>query len=750
MARVLHIAVCLSISLAVSLGATAQTTTATINGRVRDMRESAVPAASVTVTARESGLVRRVTTEPDGSFVVPNLAPGAVDILVAAPGFADVKRNDVSIEVGQTVSLSVELTVAPVREAVVVTGGIGLAAVDTSRSVVDAVIPAARDRRAAAERPQLPRAGAARARQRAGARTSIRPSRTRVLISSAGQLGRGGNITIDGADNNDDVVGGPLQNVTQEAVQEFQIATNRFTAETGRSASSVINVVTKSGSDQLRGSASLFAARQPLAGAAGDLRSIVRRRAARSIASSSRRPSAGRSSRTRLFWFGAVEYRNQDGAVLVGARDVADAHDPPQRSRRRRSTTCSARPASTGVRRDADTLMVRYAGEQADDTGASTLDRAIGSASQRQAQPQPLPIGRRHLDAHRVTPTLVNAPSASFSTFDNAIDPVAAGPQLTFPSLRTARRSACRRARRRSGSSSPTRATLVRGAHTLRVGGEWQRVDAHFDLGVFRAGPHRARRGLRRLRSQRRRPGRRRRPAVRGDAAQRQARPGADHPRRRQQLRRAVRPGRLARAARSDAEPRPALRARHRRQEHQPRRRDQPDRAAVPARARAASDLNNFGPRIGFNWAPGDGAHERARRLRHLLRPHHAGDPVARARPRRPRAADRGARRQRLLPRSGDRPVPAVRAVDRATRSPASSCPAPAPPASTSSTTRMQNPTVQQFNLGVAARAAGTRRAARRRRAQPRHALHHRPHGRRRCSTRSSADPIASSISSRA
>src|SRR5690606_13089843 len=333
--------------------------TATLRGSIVDAQGGAVPQATIVVTDTSTGLSRTAAAAEDGTFVVPNLPPSPYHVVVTAPGFADATWDEVILEVGQTVILPVTLSLSAIQETVVV--GAARASVDTTRSVVDAVIPST-----AIER--LPLNGrnflelALLVPGNAPAPNFDPTKSNTVTISSAGQLGRGGNVTIDGADNNDDVVGGPLQNVTQESVQEFQIATNRFTAETGRSASSVINVVTRAGGDELRGSASFFARHARWQGlpatydrTAGTKPPFDRQQFAAGIGG----PLPG----SRAFWFGAAEYRNQDGAVLVGTRDVA------ARTIRRSFAPAPLDDllgsARVDWRPDADnTLMVRYAESQ--------------------------------------------------------------------------------------------------------------------------------------------------------------------------------------------------------------------------------------------------------------------------------------------------------------------------------------------------------------------------------------------------
>ena len=188
----------------------------------------------------------------------------------------------------------------------------------------------------------------------------------------------------------------------------------------------------------------------------------------------------------KLFWFAAMEYRNQDGAVLVGTRDVAS------RTIRRSFALAPLDDWLWSGRIDwrpnvVDSVTVRYAGESADDTAASAIDRAIGSATQRQAS------RNRYQSAvgswTRIwTPTRVNVATASYSTFTNAIDPVASGPQQTFPSIQDGSSFRVPQGTTQKRFQLADSLTLVHGRHTIRLGGEWQHLYGRFDLGVFRQG----------------------------------------------------------------------------------------------------------------------------------------------------------------------------------------------------------------------------------------------------------------------
>ena len=172
--------------------------------------------------------------------------------------------------------------------------------------------------------------------------------------------------------------------------------------------------------------------------------------------------------------------------MLVGARDVAT------RTIRRTFAPAPLDDMLGSARVDwrsggGDAFMFRYAGEHADDTGASSLDRAIGSASQRQRSRNGYQsiVGTWTRVANAA---LVNAATVSFSSFDNDIAPVAAGPQLTFPSIQDGSSFRVPQGTTQKRFQINDTVSLVRGAHSLRAGGEWQRVDALFDLGVFREG----------------------------------------------------------------------------------------------------------------------------------------------------------------------------------------------------------------------------------------------------------------------
>jgi hypothetical protein len=359
-----------------------QPASSTLSGIVTDPNGAVVAGARVSVTQKSTGLERDATTNGEGLYVLTNLAAGEYEVRARASGFAQQHEVTLMLRVGQSATLNFSLGVSGPETTVTLGDRDSAIEVNTTSSVVDGVVT---------ERfiENLPLNGRnflelALLVPGNSPAPNFDPTKTNsVAISSAGQFGRGGNVTIDGADNNDDVVGGVLQNVTQEAVQEFQIATNRFSAEYGRSASSVINIVTKAGTNELHGSASFFMRARALQGlpatfdrTSNDEPPFDRQQYAFAL--------GGPIKRDRAWWFGAFEYRNQDGAVLVGARDT---------TRRTITRSFALAPLNDllGTVRadwrlaDTDDLSFRYSIERADDVSASTLIRSLGSASQRQS-----------------------------------------------------------------------------------------------------------------------------------------------------------------------------------------------------------------------------------------------------------------------------------------------------------------------------------------------------------------------------
>lgn len=470
------VAACLCVVSLWSAPAAAQPATSTLVVVVDDAQQLMVPGAAVRVRGVSSAIDVTVTTDASGRAVLPQLPPGEYDVSISREGFAR-WTGTVPLAVGQTRQVDAELGADRVVEPVVVRGA-GRAVT----TALDGVL-------SVGQIESLPLNGrnflelALLVPGNQPTPTFDPTKSNSVLVSSAGQLGRGGNVMVDGQDNNDDVVGGPLLNLPIDAVQEFQIATSRFGADLGRSGSSAVNIVTRSGANQMRGGASLFArngawqARPATLDAGADTPPFDRQQLSGAL--------GGPLKRDSLFWFGAGEFRNQDGAVLVGARDVA------ARTIRRSFAPAPLDDGLWSVRMDggsaANRVVLRYAGERSSDTSASAVERAIGSATQRQQA-----RNRYHALLGSWTSvrsaTFVNAVNLSVSTFFNGTTPVADLPQLTFPSLQDGASFRMPQETRQTRLQLADSATLVRGRHTLKFGGEVQRVAGEFRLGVFRQG----------------------------------------------------------------------------------------------------------------------------------------------------------------------------------------------------------------------------------------------------------------------
>ena len=251
--RSLSAALCLSaiFGMAATASAQSQATTGEISGRVVDAQGAAMPGVTVTAKSPATGYVRNVASDAEGLFSLPLMPPDRYDVTFELSGFATATRP-VQVTVGSSLTVNQTLQLSSVTETVTVTADSPL--VESSATVRTTTLDA--------EAIQNLPINGRRFQDFVTLTPTVQVDPQRGQLSFAGQRGINSNVSVDGADYNQPffggIRGGERSNnaftVPQESVQEFQVVAAGYSAEFGRSTGGLVNAITKSGTNALRGS----------------------------------------------------------------------------------------------------------------------------------------------------------------------------------------------------------------------------------------------------------------------------------------------------------------------------------------------------------------------------------------------------------------------------------------------------------------------------------------------------------------
>src|SRR5688572_12129919 len=230
MAPMTRVLVALALSLAVS-PVHAQMTTGSISGRVTDAQGAAVPGVTLQARNRETGFVRSDITDQTGTYHLSALPVGTYGVTAELSGFRRIETTGVAVNIGRDLALDLRLQVALAQE-ITVTATPQL--ISTRSSSVGEVVDLARIEGLPLNGRQFANLAATVPGVGLGFHSDLTKSAQYTPQISGGN-GRNVNYIVDGGDNNDDTVGGLLQLFPLEAIQEFDVITQRFDAEYGRS-----------------------------------------------------------------------------------------------------------------------------------------------------------------------------------------------------------------------------------------------------------------------------------------------------------------------------------------------------------------------------------------------------------------------------------------------------------------------------------------------------------------------------------
>jgi Carboxypeptidase regulatory-like domain len=240
----------LSVAVAAPSSAQARLTGADLVGTVTDQTGSFVPGCAVTVTNLDTNVSRTVITDARGEYSVPALPLAAYTITATLAGFKTQTRDRIDLSLGQAIRVDFSLLVGATSESVTVDAVAPI--VSTARTEISTVV----NQQQIDALPinlrnfigfSLITPGVA------ADRTPLQGAAATSGLSFTGQRGRSNNVMVDGLDNNDPVVGSVRATFSQQAVREFQVLVDSYSAEFGRASGGVVNIVTKSGTNVIHG-----------------------------------------------------------------------------------------------------------------------------------------------------------------------------------------------------------------------------------------------------------------------------------------------------------------------------------------------------------------------------------------------------------------------------------------------------------------------------------------------------------------
>jgi carboxypeptidase family protein/TonB-dependent receptor-like protein len=412
------------------------TATASLQGTVTDKTQAVIGnKAEVTLTNKQTGATRTTKTNDSGEYKFEALPAGIYTIKVTANGFSAAEAKDVEVFVGRTLTQNFTLSPGGVSETVEVTAAAPL--IDQTKTDVSTSITPQQIQ----DLPLIGRDIADLAYLAPGVKAadSYDPTKNRYSILSVnGDGGRNVNVTVNGVDNKDNTVGGPVMQLPAEAVQEFQVSTQRFSAVNGRSSGAAINVITKSGTNNFHGSAFGFFRDQALNAdqktANGDgTTSTINPPYSRQWFGGS---VGGPIKKNKLFGFFAYERQREHTAI---------AESPTAFQQLSLVTSLGAQPAQTiptpffenrlngrldyifNSQHSAYLSVSTQANNSLNDQSNGFFDLTEGNFTVNHLQVANLTLNSSF------TPTLINQFTVGFQYWNNLIDSTTRTPLFTFP-----------------------------------------------------------------------------------------------------------------------------------------------------------------------------------------------------------------------------------------------------------------------------------------------------------------------------